>query len=427
MATVKLEQLAGRRVLSLRGKSVGHIEEIRAERDGDDLVLTEFHVGIYAAFERLSTSAIGIAMLDFLRLRHRDCLYRIPWDQLDISDPLQPRLRCTLEQLSHMKAGMEGEDEAPSSWSLRRVMPGAVWRLALVVFLCAAGAAAALWYVTAARPPFSDQDQRFAGPGDVAHGELVFNAGDCASCHATPGQPDRLRLGGGMALSSPFGTFRPPNISPNPVDGIGRWSVTDLANALIGGVSPRRDHYYPAFPFTSFTSMTATDVRDLYAYLRTLPQVSGRAPPHSPAILFTIRRSVGIWKLLFFSQGKTVARLDGDPVHDRGAYLVESVSHCAECHSTRNAFGAIEPSTRFAGGVDPQGTGFVPNITQDRLREWTENDIATMLKTGETPNHGRVGSSMADVVANTAMLPDSDRQAIARYINGLPPIATPHP
>ena len=109
------------------------------------------------------------------------------------------------------------------------------------------------------------------------------------------------------------------------------------------------------------------------------------------------------------------------------APLVETVSHCAECHSSRNAFGAIKSDILFAGGIDPQGTGFVPNITQQRLRSWGEADISTMLKTGETPKHGRVGSSMADVVANTAMLPEGDRQAIARYIKALPPIATPHP
>lgn len=427
MATVNLEHLAGRRVLSLRGKGVGHIEEIRAERDGDDMVITEFHVGIFAAFERLSALAIGTAVLDFFHLRHRDCLYRIPWDKLDISDPIRPRLRCTLEQLSQMKGGIEDKREAGSSKSLGIVTWSTVLKFALAVFLCASAVGAVLWSMTAARPLFGDQDRQFEGPGDVAHGKLVFAAGDCASCHATPGRPDRLMLGGGMALASPFGTFRPPNISPDPVDGIGAWTVADLANALIDGVSPRREHYYPSFPFTSFTSMTAADVRDLHAYLMTLPKMSGRAPPHDPAILFSIRRVVGIWKMMFFRQGKTTARLDGDPVHDRGAYLVETLSHCAECHSTRNVFGAIKSETRFAGGIDPQGTGFVPNITQDRLRGWTENDIATMLKTGETPNHGRVGSSMADVVTNTARLPDSDRQAIARYIKGLAPIATPHP
>jgi mono/diheme cytochrome c family protein len=301
------------------------------------------------------------------------------------------------------------------------------YQFAIAILLIAAAAVTAALLVTSAHPPFSPNDPQFRLRGDVGRGKLVFAAGDCSSCHATPGQSDRLKLGGGMALASPFGTFRPPNISPDPVDGIGGWSTVDLANALIGGVSPKREHYYPSFPYTSFTGMTGADINDLYAYLMTLPKVSGRSPPHDPAILFAIRRSVGFWKLLFFRQGRSVANLDGKNVLDRGAYLVETVSHCAECHSSRNALGAIQSDTLFAGGIDPQGAGFVPNITQDRLGAWTETDIATMLRTGETPNHGRVGSSMADVVTNTAMLPDSDREAIAHYIKALPPVATRHP
>lgn len=300
------------------------------------------------------------------------------------------------------------------------------WIVIFLVVVCASVAAFA-WYLTDATAPFPAADARLTDSGDPRKGALVFAAADCASCHATPGQPDRLKLGGGLALASPFGTFRPPNISPEPVDGIGAWTVIDLGNALVGGVSPERTHYYPAFPYTSYTGMTTADIRDLYAYLMTLPKVSGRAPTHRPKLLFQVRRGVGLWKLLFFRERSTEARLDGDPVHDRGAYLVENVAHCAECHSTRNAMGAIKLGTRFAGGIDAQGTGFVPNITQARLGEWTEADIALMLQTGETPHHGRVGSSMADVVTNTAKLPAGDRQAIARYIKSLPPVATPHP
>ncbi|RUZ78466.1 hypothetical protein EN943_10660 [Mesorhizobium sp. M7A.F.Ca.US.006.01.1.1] len=107
MTTVNLEHLAGRRVLSQRGKNVGYIEEIHAKRDGDDFVVTEFHVGVYAAFERLSASAIGVAVLDLFRLRRRDGLYRIPWDKLDISDPARPRLLCPMTELS----GMKGEPD----------------------------------------------------------------------------------------------------------------------------------------------------------------------------------------------------------------------------------------------------------------------------------------------------------------------------
>ena len=106
---------------------------------------------------------------------------------------------------------------------------------------------------------------------------------------------------------------------------------------------------------------------------------------------------------------------------------LRAVTHCAECHSTRNIFGAIKPATRFAGATDPEGTGYIPNITSGHIGHWSEADIAEVLKSGNTPDHGRVGSSMADVVTNTAMLPQSDRDAIARYIKALPAKETPRP
>ncbi len=283
-----------------------------------------------------------------------------------------------------------------------------------------------LWVLSDATPRFNAEDNRIPA-GDAARGKLVFIAADCASCHARPGQPDRLRLGGGLSLASPFGTFRVPNISPDPVDGIGTWSVTDLANALIAGVSPEHKHYYPAFPYPSYTGMALQDVADLYAYLRTLPPVAGRAPPHDLPLIFRYRRMIAGWKWLFFREGRSAASLTGEPVHDRGAYLVEVLGHCADCHSTRNVLGAIKPKTRFAGGPDPEGTGFVPNITPDGIGDWSEDDIVRALTTGDTPNHGRLGSSMTDVVANTASLPESDRRAIARYIKSLPARPTPKP
>lgn len=292
--------------------------------------------------------------------------------------------------------------------------------LSLALLLAAAG-----WLATAPRPPFPVHAAETAA-GDPERGRLVFAAGDCASCHARPGQPDRLRLGGGLALASPFGTFRVPNISPDPVDGIGGWRTADLANALIGGVSPQGRHYYPAFPYPSYTGMRLDDVRDLMAYLRTLPPVVGKPPPHDLPLIFRIRRFIGVWKLLFFREGAGPLS-SGDPVRDRGAYLVEVLGHCAECHSSRNRLGAIRPGTRFAGGPDPESVGFVPNITPARLGHWSEAEIAEVLRSGITPDHGRVGSSMDDVVTNTGLLPASDRTAIARYVKALPARPTPRP
>jgi mono/diheme cytochrome c family protein len=295
-----------------------------------------------------------------------------------------------------------------------------------VAVICGIGAVVA-WLATQPVAPFSADDVRLQGVGDAERGRLVFAAGDCASCHTSPGQPDRLKLGGGMALASPFGTFRVPNISPDPVDGIGAWRTSDLANALIGGVSPARTHYYPVFPYPSYTGMRVEDIPDLMAYMLSLPSVASRAPPHDLMLLFRIRRFVGFWKLLFFRPGNSQSLTAGDAVHDRGRYLVEAIGHCAECHSSRNLFGAIKAETRFAGGPDPEGTGFVPNITPTRIGHWSEDAIAAMLRTGDTPDHGRVGSSMTEVVTNMAMLSDSDRIAVARYIKSLPSRPTPPP
>jgi mono/diheme cytochrome c family protein len=295
------------------------------------------------------------------------------------------------------------------------------------ILLGFAAFAAVFWIVTEPRPAFSKADAIPDQSGDPEKGRLVFAAGDCASCHASVGQPDRFRLGGGLALASPYGTFRVPNISMDKTDGIGSWRTTDLANALLRGVSPLRTHYYPSFPYSSYAKMTIEDIKDLMAFLRTLPAVSGKPPPHDLAWPFRIRRLVAFWKILYFDDKPISPNSNHGPQWNRGQYLVEAAAHCAECHSSRNLFGAIKPDTRFAGGKDPEGVGYFPNITPARIGDWTEQQIAEMLKSGNTPNHGRVGSSMTDVVTNTAMLPQSDRDAIAVYIKSLPGRPTPQP
>ncbi|MEK9282833.1 cytochrome c [Bradyrhizobium sp. ISRA442] len=300
--------------------------------------------------------------------------------------------------------------------------------LAILLAAGAVGAIAAVWVLTEPRPAFShSSDAAFNEGGDPAKGRLIFVAGDCASCHASPGQSNRLRLGGGLALASPYGTFRVPNISMDPKDGIGSWRTVDLANALLSGVSPDGFHYYPVFPYSSYSKMQVGDIRDLMAYLRTLPAVSGKPPPHALSPPFRVRRLIGLWKLLFLDKEPIVADKERDAAWNRGQYLAEAVAHCAECHSSRNLLGAIRPDTRFAGGVDPEGVGYIPNITPGRIGGWTTADIAELLKSGNTPNHGRIGSSMTDVVTNTAMLPQSDRNAIAVYIKSLPSRETPRP
>ncbi|GAB9162333.1 c-type cytochrome [Bradyrhizobium diazoefficiens] len=260
---------------------------------------------------------------------------------------------------------------------------------------------------------------------DLANGQEIFNAGGCSSCHAVPNQPDRLRLGGGLALGSPFGTFYVPNISPDAADGIGRWSETEFVSAVMRGVSPEGQHYFPAFPYTSYHLAKVEDVRDLFAYLKTLPPVSGRVRDHDLPFPFNIRRNVGIWKLLFMQSGPFVADATHSPQWNRGAYLVNGFGHCAECHSPRNLLGGIITAQRFAGGPNPEGEGWVPNITQKGIGEWSVKDIANFLKTGELPEGDSAGGAMARVIKNTSQLSDEDIAAMADYLKSLPPVDGP--
>jgi mono/diheme cytochrome c family protein len=260
---------------------------------------------------------------------------------------------------------------------------------------------------------------------DVANGKTVFNAGGCASCHATPKQDDKLALGGGLPLTSPFGTFYAPNISPDPTAGIGRWSEADFVTALLKGTSPKGEHYFPAFPYTSYQRMTSADARDLFAYIKTLAPVTTKAPDHAVGFPFDLRRNLGVWKFLFLDGKPFVADSAKSPQWNRGAYLVNALGHCAECHSPRNEIGGIVEKQRFAGGPNPEGQGWVPNITQKGLKDWSEKDLAYFLKTGETPEGDTAGGSMAPVIRNTAQLSDEDRAAMAAYLKSLPAVEGP--
>lgn len=260
---------------------------------------------------------------------------------------------------------------------------------------------------------------------DLANGQTVFNAGGCASCHATPGQPDNTRLGGGLAIPSPFGTFHVPNISPDGSDGIGKWSERDFVDAVLKGTSPAATHYYPSFPYGSYQHVKLDDVRDLFGYLKTLPAVAGKAPGHELSFPFDIRRSVGIWKLLFLDGRPFTPDPAQSPAWNRGAYLVNGLGHCAECHSPRNALGGIIAAQRFAGGPNPEGQGWVPNITQKGLGDWSESDLAYFLETGQTPEGDTAGGSMARVIRNTSQLSAEDRKAMALYLKSLPAVDGP--
>ena len=297
----------------------------------------------------------------------------------------------------------------------RRIFLGAV--------LAGAAALGIFWWLTA--PPILSAVTAPAYTPSLANGLTTFNAAGCSSCHAVPGQPDRTRLGGGLAIPSPFGTFYAPNISPDPADGIGQWTEAEFVAAVTKGISPTGAHYFPVFPYTSYQYARVEDVRDLFAYLKTLAPVSGKVRAHDVPFPFNIRRNVGIWKLLFMDGKPLMPDAAHSASWNRGAYLVNSLGHCAECHSPRNFLGGIIAAQRFAGAPNPEGEGWVPNITQKGLGDWSEKDIAYFLETGEMPEGDSAGGSMVRVIRNTSQLKPEDRRAIAEYLKSLPPVEGP--
>jgi mono/diheme cytochrome c family protein len=226
-------------------------------------------------------------------------------------------------------------------------------------------------------------------------------------------------------MPSPFGTFYVPNISSDPTYGIGRWSEADFVTAVLKGTSPDGTHYFPAFPYASYQHATVEDVRDLFAYLKTLAPVTGKPRDHDVPFPFNIRRNVGIWKWLFMDGKPITADASRSASWNRGAYLVNGMGHCAECHSPRNFLGGIVEAQRFAGGPNPEGEGWVPNITQKRLAEWSAKDIAYFLETGQMPDGDTAGGSMVRVIKNTSQLSPEDRAAIAEYVKSLPAVEGP--
>ena len=296
-------------------------------------------------------------------------------------------------------------------------------RIFLGCVLAGAAAFGLYWWLTAT--PILLAVAAPAHTPNLANGLTTFNAGGCSSCHAVPGQPDRTKLGGGLAIPSPFGTFYAPNISPDPADGIGQWSEAEFVRAVTQGVSPAGVHYFPAFPYPSYAHARPEDIRDLFAYLRTLEPVPGKARDHDLPFPFDIRRNIGIWKRLFMDGKPFVPDPARSAGWNRGAYLVNSLGHCAECHSPRNFLGGMIAAQRFAGGPNPEGEGWVPNITPKGIGDWSGKDIAYFLQTGELPEGDTASGLMARVIKNTSQLSADDRADIAEYLKSLPPVDGP--
>lgn len=257
--------------------------------------------------------------------------------------------------------------------------------------------------------------------GDAKRGEYLVKVGGCLGCH-TEDKKDAVPFAGGRALKTPFGTFFGPNITPHPQAGIGRWSEADFMRAMRHGARPDGANYFPAFPYPSFTKITDNDLRDLWVYLRSLPPSARANREHDLKFPFGFRFAVTFWKWLFFTPGPFASASGVSQVVNRGAYLVQALGHCGECHTPRNFLGGPVRSRFLAGGKSPEGKD-VPNLTPTRLKKWSDGELKEFLLTGVTPDLDAANKIMDEVIRNTtSQLTPEDLAALVAYLRSLPPL-----
>ncbi len=296
-----------------------------------------------------------------------------------------------------------------------------VRRLAALATLVVAGAAA-FWVLSSPSPLPAAAVPTHAV--DLRNGEVLYHAGSCIACHKPPDGSGRDASfpSGGQPFPTPVGTFYPQNLTPDPGTGIGRWSEIDFVNAMRLGLSPRGTHYFPAFPYASYRSMTMADLLDLRAYLMSLPAVQAPSREADVPAVALARRGVGLWKRVAFRQPTWSPEPGRSPTWTRGAYLANGPGHCGECHTPKDWLMVADESRHLAGGPHPGGEGKVPSLRGllARKRYADVSDLVLALQNGETFGYEHLSSGgMAAIQENLARLPESDVRAIAQYLLSL--------
>ncbi len=257
--------------------------------------------------------------------------------------------------------------------------------------------------------------------GNAANGQYLAKAAGCVGCH-TVNKAGSTPFAGGRALETPFGIFYGPNITPDRETGLGSWSDEDFKRAIRLGERRDGSHYFPAFPYPSFTGMSDSDIQDLWAYLKTLPPAKQVNRDHELRFPYNLRFLVTGWKLMFFTPGPVAPPASTNAAVSRGAYLVGVLGHCSECHTPRNFLGGPDKKEMFAGAKIPEGK--VPNLTPTRLKKWSDAELTEYLMTGIAPNGDVVAEPMSEVVTNTtSKLTSADMAAMIAFLRSLPPRA----
>ncbi|MCZ4260077.1 cytochrome c [Limimaricola sp. G21655-S1] len=265
--------------------------------------------------------------------------------------------------------------------------------------------------------PIGGEASRITLDGDARRGAYLARASGCVACH-TDTAADGPALAGGTPLDTPFGSFAPPNITPDFVHGIGGWSKDDLARALREGISPEGAPYYPAFPFEFYAGFSDQDIADLWAALASVPPVAETRAESDVAFPFSIRSGLKVWRATALREAETAPVLGRSDDWNRGRALVEGAAHCGACHTGRGLLGGLD-GRPFGGNDDLPGGSVAPSIRAADLKEegWTASALAYALETGITPSGDVFGGSMAEVVEQgTSFLDEADRRAIAAYL-----------
>src|SRR5271168_252951 len=292
--------------------------------------------------------------------------------------------------------------------------------VALALIAAGLAGAAAFFFWPAGLDPVAPSPSQPTGEALLAHGEYLTKAADCVACHTAPGGRP---FAGGRAFQLPFGTIYAPNITPDRETGLGAWSDAEFVRAVRSGVGRHGEDLYPALPYTSYALLSNDDVLAIRAYLATLAPVATRAPANALAFPFNQRYIMRGWKLLFLDSKP----FEPDPARgvawNRGAYLVNGVAHCGECHTPRNLMFARKQHEALSGGVVDAWKAW--NITPDKetgIGLWTDAELVSYLSAGYAPGHGAASGSMRQAIdLSLSQLPVTDIVAIVTYLRSVTP------
>jgi mono/diheme cytochrome c family protein len=288
--------------------------------------------------------------------------------------------------------------------------------IALVLLVTAAivGFGLAAW-----RPEIAPVEPPTAGSFDaglVQTGSHLAMIGNCITCHTSE---KGATLAGGVAIATPFGTIHSTNITPDPETGIGRWSEEAFQRAMHEGVDRQGRHLYPAFPYDHFTLLRADDNRALYAFLMTRTPVRAPSLRNDLRFPFNMRVLIAGWKLLYLDRGSFEPNSKASAEWNRGAYLVEGLSHCGACHTPRNGLGAERKTEAYSGGYAEGWYAYAINAASPAPILWDEQSLFFYLRRGWHELHGVSRGPMAPVTANLSLVPEENVQAIATYVASL--------